>query len=910
MLDRDLIELVNSGQALGFVGSGVSVGAGVESWGALFNTAKIRLSAEIAQGQLEKAEGKERKNDLPGAFDALAEGSSRAKLQTTCREIIENHTSPGNLHALLADWPFRLYATTNYDHLLEDASGGKLVAVGNRGNEPRKVKNNAEGLVWHVHGGSRLADDFSQLVITETDYSEVYPQSNIVGALEALAQVSRFIFVGFGFKDEDLLHLLRTVGRLSHSGRPSFAFLGYGSNDDENHEHQERLLKEYNIRVIPYEVRDRDHSELDRLLASYSPFMLRRSQTLRPASGTPTYDKTASSLRIQAALDLSSPGVLKLESRRRLVRARVLAVLRESEPTNEKSLLADCRTDELEEAEIARELRELEKAGLVEHTDSIRLSPSYREKILDAQAALDLERDQFRQSIQRRVAPSKLSPEGTSRVVTCVGDFFENLCRSRGLGVAQNLATGNEEQASLRAVSLIHDLHEHIAQCDSRTEAHAAIALAVSVLTAPADAERGYLGRLTQAYFGQHLAGGSQRLLSIDLKLISDSTYLLDASVVLCALAPGSKNFGFTSELIDSLRTTGAKLGTTDLFLEEIVEHANWALRLVQRHGENSQEVLDAARCLRGYRPNLFLTGYLSGPDSTISFVSYLSDAFGSPVAKRVEHDQVVEKLEQIGIAVLKFEDWRGFEQELFDRRSTLQREIAKRRANLGTFRHDRQTKAEAEVALIIDLVRSQKLAHPDGQTADAFFASSTRVVEGLPGLARRITILPEGLAQWMWGCDFSSKDHSHLLFEQLLFELAADGVEFVDRQNLLRRFSGVIEAAHADIEAAVRDRRDYLVDKYGPDPKAAFADADPLDIPRFANEIGAEVLARMEEAVKVARRREAEATDRAKLSDKDRQELQKHRDRQKAKHKKQKSKERAAASNPSKRRRNRKKRG
>ena len=47
-------------------------------------------------------------------------------------------------------------------------------------------------------------------------------------------------------------------------------------------------------------------------------------------------------------------------------------------------------------------------------------------------------------------------------------------------------------------------------------------------------------------------------------------------------------------------------------------------------------------------------------------------------------------------------------------------------------------------------------------------------------------------------------KRHAELHFQQLLWELARGGVEFVDRETLLRRFSGVIEAAETDRETSI----------------------------------------------------------------------------------------------------------
>lgn len=127
---------------------------------------------------------------------------------------------------------------TNYDHLIETASRGQLVPVGNRGAELHKIGGGAQDVVWHLHGGSRLSDDVSQLVVTKSDYDDFYPDSNVVQRLKALSTANRCVFIGFGFNDEDFIHVLKAVGRLAHSGRPSFAFLGYEGDPKTAREHQ------------------------------------------------------------------------------------------------------------------------------------------------------------------------------------------------------------------------------------------------------------------------------------------------------------------------------------------------------------------------------------------------------------------------------------------------------------------------------------------------------------------------------------------------------------------------------------------------------------------------------------------------------------------------------------------------
>jgi len=365
-----------------------------------------------------------------------------------------------------------------------------------------------------------------------------------------------------------------------------------------------------------------------------------------------------------------------------------------------------------------------------------------------------------------------------------------------------------------------------------------------------------------------------------------------------CLLAEHGDAHFFTTELIKGLRDAGAVLTTTDLFVEETAEHARWAARLVYQYGEQSHNVIAALRCQSGYRPNQFLRGFFLGSPDDNSFSGYLHRIFETGSGAEITNDAVVAKLESLGIQPLAFSEWVGFDQTYFAKRLDVQTEVNNRRAQLRTLKHDRQTKAEAEVAILVDGIRSGALQPPNGPAQDSFFVSSTRVVDQLPNLDRRICILPQGLAQWLWSSQPTSEHHAELVFEQLLWELTQGGIEFVDRSAILRRFSGVIEAAAGELQTAIRGRRDYLVEKYGPNPETAFKDADPLDYPRLADEVHLEALAKMEEEVEKAKSREREARSAAKLGDKDRAELARLKAAEKDRQRKAKKRARSAKSN------------
>ena len=529
-----------------------------------------------------------------------------------------------------------------------------------------------------------------------------------------------------------------------------------------------------------------------------------------------------------------------------------------------------------------------------------------------AEAQLDLTRDQFCGSLRARVLKHNpnFDESALGRVTDAGFEFFDKLCRERGLGVAQNLATSRVDQASRRTVSLVQHLPDCIAACTTQHEAFAVVHLAVDVLTRQTEAEAAFLGLLCQAYFGQHLVGASETLAKVDLDLISDTCYVLDASVLVCLLSEGSETHEFTTNLIRDLVTRGAILTTTSLFVEETAEHARWAATLIERHGENSQQVIDVLRNLGEYRGNQFIRGYFLGSPPDTSFRNYIGRILGAYKSNRITSEVVADRLTSLEIQSLSFDSWEGWDQDCLVRREKVQQEIDRRRSEQGTYKHDRQTQAEAEVAIVVDGVRTGKLQPLGAKAQDAFFLSSTRVVDRLPNLERRICLFPRGLAQWLWSAQATSPRHAELVFQQLLWELAQGGVEFVDRATLLQRFSGVIEAAETDLKILISNRQEHLVEKYGPDPADAFMDADPLDFQRLAAEARQEALTNMEKALNASEKREREARSAGRMSEKDQNELARLREIQKEKRRKAQRKRRAAQSRPGKRRRRRKKKG
>jgi hypothetical protein len=865
MIHLELVRLVNSGTAWAFIGSGVSCDAGLPGWIELLE----RVRTVIATGKAlptESARQLQRlvaQGNLPGAFEILSRDYGREALVGAIEAEIRKISIPGRMHELLSHWPFSAYVTTNFDLLIDKALKNKpngWTTIGNTASETAKVSKGVKNIVWHPHGIVPLSSSTRHLVVCQSDYDEIYPSgSPTYQTLEAVLRMVQTVFVGFGFSDPDLMTLLRKVSRVSTPGRPAYAFL-HGTTQDQRYQ----LKLEYNVEVIPYEVHGSDHSELLKILSAYASFVVARDIQFGKASiGDIGYDPGVTSLLVQNKIH---SGAIEgsLEANEAVMRASVLSSLGERSLTVEEArALGATINGKNREAAINAALKTLIERGLIQDNgETLELTTAGSKAVVEGSAAAQLSRDQFAASLETRV----LKIDGTVHaraVATVAADFFEHIARDRGLGLAQNLASVDALTVRHRAVALIQDLPKWFAKCASRQQTLVLVQVIADVLRMPNNHEREYLGLLTQAYFGRHLCGIDLESIDLRRQLLGETVFVCDSHFLIPLLAKGSVGHAYASELLDLIKKSSSKLVATELLLVEAMEHADFAVKLVKQHGENSARVLDATRGAHGFRSNAFLEGFFSdrASNSGLRFLSYLGEVFKGRVDEGFTLPLVKSAAERLGIYAGRLNDWHGFDARFFTSRQELEEEITRRRYNHGTFKHERQVAAEAEVAMMISAIRLKEISAPGHNSTNGFFLSHSRVIDNLQGLPSRLTISPESLYQWLLTVRAISPEQARALFDQLLYDMAETGHQIFPRDKILQSFSGVIEASRDSIARVVTEHREVVLQIYGEDPSKAFSEIDPLELPDAAEQIKLDVLRqteqlRVEESIK---RRRAE---------------------------------------------------
>ena len=173
---------------------------------------------------------------------------------------------------------------------------------------------------YGIHTECRIPAKNLRLVLASSDYDEIYSAgSPTQDALSGVARMRRLVFVGFGFRDPDLIQILQRCARLGDPARPAFAFLSDTSQED-----RERLRKQFNLEVIPYVRNGSDHSDLHSQLATYGAFVVGRDVGYgQPLVGSPSYDEEVTSLIVSNRLKSDSGN-----SKGPLVQSLIVSILR------------------------------------------------------------------------------------------------------------------------------------------------------------------------------------------------------------------------------------------------------------------------------------------------------------------------------------------------------------------------------------------------------------------------------------------------------------------------------------------------------------------------------------------------------------------------------------------------------
>jgi hypothetical protein len=310
----EALALIESHEAIAFVGAGLSVPLGYPGWPELLTDMenegqKLKtfvIPADLNGSYLDRAE-------------VIKQHFVRLDRVTYYEEMLGRTFAPftdkpnyTNTHKLLAGLPFRGFATTNYEDAIECAlqvlspglcpdHGIVINAVEADRHRVSLFLQSITGgtgptrFVAHLHGRHNVT---KSIILTTGEYENAYgfPVATAQGTTPeratfhryltwALFATRRMVFVGCSMKDPYIKALLNAVSRdLWQSFAPNhFAVLPLEAADLESAESVAADFARYGVRVVYYDNLDGNHTGLDRFLEEAAARCERRA-----APGTAT----------------------------------------------------------------------------------------------------------------------------------------------------------------------------------------------------------------------------------------------------------------------------------------------------------------------------------------------------------------------------------------------------------------------------------------------------------------------------------------------------------------------------------------------------------------------------------------------------------------------------------------------
>ncbi len=324
------------------------------------------------------------------------------------------------------------------------------------------------------------------------------------------------------------------------------------------------------------------------------------------------------------------------------------------------------------------------------------------------------------------------------------------------------------------------------------------------ILTAPAGVRERFLEYLAKAYFAINAVGLDPDGELIRKTLIDGHSLVIDSNVLIPTLTVDSANNALSRAVLKKALSVGIKVWATPRFIDETLQHFQWASDLVKQHGEQSIEVLAASMGRGHYRRNEFLDGFIrhvvDGRNRT--FEEYVKLCIGD-----LSFDAIRQKAAEVGIEFLPMGALTYDNAEFYIVRDQSEEFINTSAAELlEIHKSEARMRAEAEVYAVIHSWGKMRPANQKSEQWKCSFLSQGTFLNkvaayGPHKIDGNITVRPEVLYEFL--CRFEGTGNLNVPLKDLLLATYFRSASyFIDKGKYSRFFAPLLretERTYAD---------------------------------------------------------------------------------------------------------------
>lgn len=812
---EELIQYLSCGRCVAFVGAGPSCEIGAPSWERLCLSIVEDLKNKNQNATTEMNTAISKK-EYPKFFDEVFHKYGKNFLYDSVKSLIKGSDQIGGIYSQLLNIPFHSYFTTNYDDQIKshlEYRGRASVTLLNKKEDTAKIDLDSQlTYIFKIHGDF---SDESSLILTEDQYYALHNKDEygyLRDYLKGCFLTKRFFIVGYSLNDPHILDLLKKIAANLRRQTPIYAILE-GVDDATIKD----LDKRCNIKVIRYKNNSGTHKELFTILEAIAKFVnevdaakqrdtdidLKKAQCFYMWYKFQSGDNT-----IAWTIDSLKSVILTVVNDH--YKDKDFSIYQLNEKIKDTFGL-DAGIDLNILKESIRSLTELNyftpvdddkyKANEKLYQLVVKYQGQYGDLINNFNSKVEIDFKEYQKNI---------STENLRQVVKAVHDVIIDLFTERATELINMVFI--QKPISIQNASnlfrLINGRSKDVTNIDLR---YKFISYISDLLTKPNKMQEAVFEYYSKAYLSIQSLQIDPIGQEIKTKFLKSRKLIVDSNIIIPLASIQSVDNQFFVTVCKETKNAGIELITTDNLIQEVFEHVKWAKELIDKHGEQSVEVLSASLGNYPYKRNAFLDGYIRYcvDSEHLLFEDYLKLIFDTREISPASIQEWIE--DEFGFIIKNLTDITATENDILHDRDSVLKFIETLSEESPNEKKPSRMRAEAEVYTMI--LNWEKFKKEDGE--ECSFLSQGGFLNKIAResnfkINRNIIIRADALYEFV--VRSGPKIKQPVQFRDVMLSSYFRAAEyFVDKKKYGQYFSSLINDAEKTYRSSVKEFQKYV---------------------------------------------------------------------------------------------------